>query len=171
MKSTQSALLALSLLVLGACGPSVRMTVEQRDARGGVIQRFDVTSTDTGPRTFNVSSSDVIRVTATAEHRDGLQRLWIEGEENCFDPVGSSVPGGVGTSQSGLLLAPPPSGNAIPANTTPTRFSFTADFSVNCNRAGYDMSLRAGAPSLPVTGLFGGGPATAFTQPALFSKP
>ena len=171
MRKNGSALLAAYLLILCGCAPAVRMTVEQRDGTGNVVQRFDVTNTDSEPTTFTVSSSNIIWITATAEHKDGLQRLWIEGEFKCFDPVGSSQPGGVGVSQTGTLLVPPPTGNAIPANATPTRFSFTENFPIACNRAGYEMSLRAGATSSPTTGIFGGGPATSWTQPALFRKP
>jgi len=172
MRDTGIAFLAMWILGLAGCAPAVRMTVEQRDAQGTVLRRFDVTNKDSGPTGFSVNGSDVILVTAEAKFDDGLQRLWIEGDFNCFDPVGSNPPGGVGVSQQGTLLAPPPTGNAIPVNTMPAQYSFTQTFPIACAQAGYEMSLRAGATSVPTTTIFGpAGPATSWTQPAVFKKP
>lgn len=165
---TVSALFVIFAFVLCGCAPVVRMTVENRDGFGNLVDRLDVTNKDSGAsRTLIVSSSHTIIATAEAEFKDGLQGLWIEGDFTCFDP-GTGT--GTGSVQQGGFLAPT-HGNAISGNQTPPRFSFTETFSIACGKPGYTLSLRAGARSVPTTGLFGGGPATSWTQPAVFRKP
>jgi len=154
--------LAPIILMLWGCAPSVRMTVEQRDGAGNVITSFVKTNSDSGPTNVSVSNSHQIRLTAEAEHKDGLQKLSMTVSGHCR---------GDGTVQN-IGFGFPASGNAIPSNTTPTRFSFSEQISIagQCNAGSLDLSVTATATSAPTTGIFGGGPATSSTQPAQFNK-
>ena len=71
--------------LLQGCAPVVRLTVEQRSPAGNV-NRFTKTNSDSGPTSITVSGSDVINLTAEAEHKDGLQALSITVSGTCSGP-------------------------------------------------------------------------------------
>ncbi|HEU5258702.1 MAG TPA: hypothetical protein VFU28_22095 [Vicinamibacterales bacterium] len=149
------------MLMLWGCAPSVRMTVEQRDGAGNLVTSFVKTNSDSGPTKVIVSNSHQIRLTAEAEHKDGLQKLSMAVSGHCGED---------GTVQN-IGFGFPASGNAIPSNTTPTRFSFSEQISIagQCDAGSLDLSVTATATSAPTTGILGGGgPATSWTQPAQF---
>jgi hypothetical protein len=132
------------------------------DGAGNLITSFVKTNSDSGPTSVTVSNSHKVRLTAEGEHSDGLQKLWMTVSGHCR---------GTGTVQN-IGYGLPTSGNAIPSNTTPTRFSFSEEISIagQCNAGSLDLSVIATATSAPTTGIFGGGPATSSTQPAQFNK-
>ena len=103
------------VLMLWGCAPKVTMTVEQRDGGGNLITSFVKTSSDSGPTSVTVSNSHKIRLTAEAEHSYGLQKLWMTVSGHCR---------GTNTLQN-IGYGLPTSGNAIPPNTTPKKFSFS----------------------------------------------
>lgn len=164
-KHTVTALFAGFVFVLCGCAPTVRLTVEHRDKVGNLVERFDVTNTDSGPRTLKMGNFDTLTYTAVAEFNQGLQALWVDEDVTCSHTSGTGT-GNV--QQTGDIF--PPSGNAIPANQTPAQFSFTGNLAVahECNGTGITLKLRAGARTVP-TG--GGGPATSWTQFAVFEYP
>jgi hypothetical protein len=101
-------------------------------------------------------------LTAEAEHKDGLQALSITVSGNCFGP----------STVQNIGFGLPASGNAIPAGTTPSPFSFSASLgtvSTTCPGT-LNLDISATATSAPTSGLFSGGPATSSTQPAQIKK-
>lgn len=163
MRNVLCAVLVICAFVASGCAPiapTVRMIVEQRNPQGGVVRQFDVASSDTGPTGITVGRSDTIVATATAQWKDGLQGLWIEGSYDCRVVGAGGVPAG------NFVL--PAAGNAIPMNTTPTEFSFTGQFAVGplCGST-MTLSLRAGAriASQPTNA-----PSTSWTQSAQITK-
>jgi len=161
----KSALPGLLVLVSLGCAPALRMTVEHRDAVGTLVRRSTVSNTDTGPLSFTVGVNDTISATADAEFKNGLTRLWIEADYTC-----RSQGSGAATIQNGGFLIPSPSGNAIPSNQTPSRFSFTDSIRIVsvCNQQEMRLNLRAGATTVATSA---GGPATSWTQSAVIQKP
>jgi hypothetical protein len=152
-------LLACILFLFSRPDFSVSITIEQRDKSNKVVDNFVVDNMTTDPPRLNVKAFDTILVTAEAEFRNGLESLWIEGESHCFEPTDLNTPYMPKLSERGtLLLIPSQTGNAIPLNTTPARFSFTEKFPVTCKKLGYRILLRAGAKTVETTGIFGSKP-------------
>jgi hypothetical protein len=151
----------LPVALLQGCAPVVRLTVEQRNPAGNV-NRFTKTNSDSGPTSITVSGSDVINLTAEAEHKDGLQALSIIVSGTCSGP----------STVQNIGFGLPASGNAIPAGSTPSPFSFSDSLgtvAATCPGT-LNLDISATATSAPTSGLFSGGPATSSTQPAQLKK-
>jgi len=110
------------------------MTVETRDGQGGVIERADVTSTDTSGRTFRASGNGTVGLTALAEDRDGLQALHFEGGFSC-----NTSSGGIGTVQQGDYSGYDPN---LPGQ-HPTSETFYHELVVHCAGGTYSANIRA----------------------------
>jgi hypothetical protein len=138
MKRAHIMLIIPLAVFLCGCVAKLRMTVETRDGQGSVIERADVTNTDTNGRTFKASGDGTIGLTALAEDSDGLQALRFEGGFSC-----NRSSGGIGTVQQGTYLINDPN---LPGQ-HPTSESFSNQFAVQCsarNLFGHHSRLRHG---------------------------
>jgi hypothetical protein len=121
-------------LFLCGCIPKLRMTVETRDVQGNVIERADVTNTDTSGRTFRATGDGTIGLTAVAQDSNGLQALRFEGGFSC-----TKSSGGIGTTQQGTYLANDPN---LPGQ-QPTSETFNNQIAVLCAGGTYSATIHA----------------------------
>ena len=119
---------------LAGCIPTVRLTVETHDPQGSVIERADVTNSDTTGRTFTANSGGSVVLTATASYTDGLDAMDIEGGFSC-----NKIAGGVGTTQQGTISSPDPN---LPGS-HPTTSSLTVQSPIQCVGGTYQSTVMA----------------------------
>lgn len=139
----------------------LRMTVVQRDGAGNLIQRSIVKADD--PRDLVISRfqpSHTLEATVEAEFRDGLERVWISFSARCWEEGGQ-----VQTPGSAI----PGSGNAIPLNQHPTKFSFVQALRVadSCTQPRMEYRVRAHCISLPSKD---GGPYSVTTKDVVLTR-
>jgi hypothetical protein len=127
-------LLLLPTLFASGCIPAVRMTVETRDPHGSVIERADVTNSDTNGRTFHINSDGSIELTASAQDSSGLQAMRIEGGFSC-----TKASGATGTIQQGGYLMNDPN---LPGQ-HPTSETFQNSITVLCPGGTYNATIHA----------------------------
>ena len=131
----KAAIVALFVMFLTGCDiPKVRLTVETRDPQGKVIDRADLSNTDTNGRDFRVNGNGSIALTASADDSGGLSALDIEGGFSC-----NKNTGGIGSVQQGTFNASNP---ALPGQ-HPTSSSFQNVFQVQCSGGTYSGSAHA----------------------------
>lgn len=133
-----SLLLLISVFCLFGCIPAVRMTVETHDVQGNVIERADVTNTDTIGRTFRTDPNGSIALTALAQDKSGLQAMRIEGGFSC-----TTVSAGTGHTQQGTYLMNDPN---LPGQ-TPTSETYQNSINQLCPGGTYNATVHACATS------------------------
>jgi hypothetical protein len=130
MNRIYTLLLTSAAIFMCGCAPKLRMTVETRDPQGNVIDRADVTNTDTSGRSFQANGNGTVVLTGLAEDNDGLQALRFEGGYSCNR---------TGTLQQGTYSAVDPN---LPGQ-HPTSETFQNQFPVLCAGGTYSGTFRA----------------------------
>lgn len=124
---------AASSLMAG-CVPNVRLTVETRDPQNQVIDRADITNSDTSGREFRVNAGGSILFTASADYKKGLQSLDVGGGFTC-----SQNNGGVGTTRQGTFAMNDP---ALPGQ-HPQSSRFQQTFAIQCVGGSFSATAQA----------------------------
>lgn len=129
MKISPLVLISTTLFLSG-CVPKVALTVETRDPQNNVIDRADVTNSDSSGHTFRADVNGTVNLTATAQTSDGLQAMRIEGGYDCSRQ---------GVLQQGTYSANDPN---LPGQ-HPTTETYSSHFAVMCSGGTYSGTFHA----------------------------